>query len=208
MAAKKTAKRRAKPRATKVTAKAGAKAESKTGAKRGGKSGGNDLGALAKVAPSRRDQTLALPSGRSIAYAQRGGREELEVRSATGMVELRIALTPDGPVLSLSGVRLEINSTDSVAVRCREFEVDAREGVLFKTAGDVAIGAAGEMRVKTRGQMHMDAELIHLNGGDRTGYPDEETAKMTQAIVERTLAARGQLPSAEAHEHHEGCDHG
>jgi hypothetical protein len=165
--------------ATKKTAK---KTKRKTGDKGPGK-------ALVRRAGGGRDG-LTLPSGRSVSFVAEGGREELVVRSARGQMELKITLTKDGPVLSLSGARLEINSTDAVSVNCRAFEVNASEGVRLRAAGDVAIAAEGEMRAKTGGKIHLDGEMVNLNCGDRTGYPDEETAKLTQAIVDRVLAER------------------
>ena len=45
--------------------------------------------------------------------------ETLEVVSPDGDVEVSIRLSPEGPVLKLRGARLEIESTDVVAVNCR-----------------------------------------------------------------------------------------
>jgi hypothetical protein len=143
--------------------------------------------ALATTKGARSEGGLTLPSGRSVAYHAADGREELEIRSASGQMELRIALTSSGPVLSLSGVRLEVNSSDEVAVNCREFVVNAQAGVSLRTLGDVSIAAAGEARLKSGGKTHLDAEVINLNCGDRTGYPDEQSAAAAEAIVQRAL---------------------
>ncbi|MFA6045532.1 MAG: hypothetical protein WC718_11150 [Phycisphaerales bacterium] len=113
-----------------------------------------------------------LPSGRTVFTSAEGGREQIEIRSATGDLELRIALTPEGPVLQLRGVRLEIDSTDTVAVRCKDFEITATDSIRMSAAKDVALDAAGELRVKSLGQTHVDGEMIHLNSGDRSAYPD------------------------------------
>jgi hypothetical protein len=145
---------------------------------------------------------LMLPSGRSVSFTADGAREELQVRSAQGQMELRITLTKDGPVLSLSGVRLEINSSDAVSVNCRAFEVSAAEGVRMRTLGDVAIAAGGELRAKTGGKMHLDGEMVNLNCGDRAGYPDEQTAEAAQAAIDRVLAERAAAtPPTEPHTH-------
>ncbi len=125
------------------------------------KSGANTLAGVAQ-----------LPSGRTVATSAEGGREQIEIRSATGDLELRIALTPEGPVLQLRGVRLEIDSTDTVSLRCKDFEVAATDSIRMSAAKDVLLGAKGELRVKTGGQAHVDSEMIHLNSGDRADYPD------------------------------------
>jgi hypothetical protein len=89
--------------------------------------------------------TRQLPSGRSVVLRV-GDAEELEVRSPDGEVEVRIVLTPSGPVVRLRGARLELEAAESVDVRCRDFNV-----------------RADEMRVKTDGDIHMNAAVIRLN---------------------------------------------
>jgi hypothetical protein len=91
-----------------------------------------------------------------------GGREELEVRSPQGDVEVRITLTDAGPVVSLRGARLELDSPDAVAVNCRKFEVNTQEGTELKSAGAVQI-AANEMNVNTTEDIRLKGKIIHLN---------------------------------------------
>jgi hypothetical protein len=86
-----------------------------------------------------------LPSGRSVVLRV-GDAEELEVRSPDGEVEVRIVLTDAGPVVRLRAARLEVESAESVDVRCKNFNV-----------------RAGEVRVKTDGDIHMNAGVIRLN---------------------------------------------
>jgi len=126
----------------------------------------------APAANNRAEQHLALPSGRSLVVSGISGQEHLEIRSPEGAIELRIALTKDGPVLSLSGVRLEINSTDTVAVNCREFTVATTHGVALSSAGDVSVRAGGEIRTKSLGETHLDSSVLQLNSGDRSDYDD------------------------------------
>ncbi|HQU42525.1 MAG TPA: hypothetical protein PK867_06915, partial [Pirellulales bacterium] len=88
--------------------------------------------------------------------------EELEVRSRGGDVEVRIALTDDGAVVTLRGGRLEIESTDSIALSCRRFELATTEGTALATAGETLITGQA-MRVKTERDIHMNGGIIHLN---------------------------------------------
>lgn len=105
-----------------------------------------------------------LPSGREVRVSADDGAEAIEIRSPDGQMELRIALTPGGPVLRLRGVRLEIDSTDAVAVRCKDFHIEATNGVRLTAGGEVA--------VKSLGDTNIDAKVINLNSGDRSDYPD------------------------------------
>ncbi len=86
-----------------------------------------------------------LPSGRSVVLRV-GEVEELEIRSPEGEVEVRIVLTEAGPVVRLRAARLELDTTESVDVRCKQFQVHA-----------------DEMRVRTEGDIHMNAAVIRLN---------------------------------------------
>ncbi|HVA49023.1 MAG TPA: hypothetical protein VNH11_21855 [Pirellulales bacterium] len=103
-----------------------------------------------------------LPSGRSVVLKVADGCEELEVRSPGGEVEVRITLTDNGAVVSLRGGRLEMESADAVALKCRRFDVATAEGTTLASAGDVLIAGQG-MRVKTEGDIHINGGIIHLN---------------------------------------------
>lgn len=95
------------------------------------------------ILPETSQRTL--PSGRSVVLRV-GDTEELEIRSPDGEVEVRIVLTDAGPVVRLRAARLEMETTESVDIRCRDFNV-----------------RADEMRVKTDGDIHMNATVIRLN---------------------------------------------
>jgi phage gp45-like len=95
-----------------------------------------------------------LPSGRSVIVKTADGREELEIRSPQGEMEVRIVLTETGPVVQLRGARLELESPEMIALNCRRLEVNAVE--------DVRI-AGRELRVRTEADIHMDGATIRLN---------------------------------------------
>jgi len=103
-----------------------------------------------------------LPSGRSVVVKVDGGREELEIRSPAGDVEVRIILTENGPVVNLRGARLEMEATDAIALRCRRFEVQSKEGTELTSSGDIQI-TGHELKVRTERDIHMNGEMIRLN---------------------------------------------
>src|SRR5689334_9807832 len=94
-----------------------------------------------------------LPSGRTMVLRIGSGGEDIEVRSAAGDLDLRITLTGAGPVVSLRGARVEVDAAD-VAVRCRDFDVQA--------SGEVRFGAQ-ELRAETKRDIHLNGEFIRLN---------------------------------------------
>ncbi len=103
-----------------------------------------------------------LPSGRSVVVRIKEGTEELEIRSPHGEVELRVTLSDSGPVASLRGGRLELESAETIAVRCSRFELQTSEGTELTSSGDVQISGR-EFKVRTEKDIHMNGEVIRLN---------------------------------------------
>jgi hypothetical protein len=103
-----------------------------------------------------------LPSGRSIILKTAGTREEIEVRSADGAVELEITLTDAGAVVRLQSARLELAAAEAVVVNSPRFEVHTTEATRLHSTGDVEI-TGQELRVQTTSDMHLNGGIIHLN---------------------------------------------
>ena len=122
-----------------------------------------------------------LPSGRTVVVRADGRGEAIEVRSAAGEIELRIALTEHGPVLTLRGARLEIDAAETVAVNCRHFAVHTTDGMVFDAAGDIALRSGADTRLRSAGDTYVDGRLVNLNCLDRTGYPDDPARSIAPA---------------------------
>jgi hypothetical protein len=103
-----------------------------------------------------------LPSGRSVVVKVAGDREELEIRDAEGLVEVCVCLTADGPVVRIRGGRLELDAADTIAVRCRRFEVHTDESTELSSEGEMRI-AGRELKVRTKDDIHLNGEFIRLN---------------------------------------------
>ncbi len=115
---------------------------------------------LANVEEAARQRLL--PSGRSVVVKVTDEGEELQVRSPGGAVEVRITFGADGPVVRLSGARLELEAVDTVAVQCRRLEVNTQDSIQLTSAGELHL-AGQEMNVETRGDIRLKGEIIHLN---------------------------------------------
>jgi hypothetical protein len=103
-----------------------------------------------------------LPSGRSVVVKVAGECEELEIRDSEGRVELSVTLTADGPVVKVRGGRLELDAADTVALRCRRFELQTSEITDLSSSGAVRI-TGEELRVRTEGDIHLNGQIIRLN---------------------------------------------
>lgn len=135
----------------------------------------------------------ALPSGRSLVLRVGGDGEEIEIRGAGGAVDLRITLTDAGPVVSLRGARVEVDSAD-VAVRCRTFDVQATGTVRVASEQEVRF-EADELRAETKRDIHLNGTFIRLN----CTADGEAEAQALLAQMAATVAAQGAQDSCAGH---------
>ena len=81
--------------------------------------------------------------------------ELLEVRSASGQLELRIRLTEDGPVLQMESAKLQLKATESIEIASKRVEITATETLQLKSENEIKADAEGEVRV--------NGKMIYLN---------------------------------------------
>ena len=124
--------------------------------------------------------------------------ETLEVVSPSGDVEVGIRLTPEGPVLKLRGARLEIDSTETVAINCRRFELNADEVLELRAGAGVAVQSDADIQFRSEGQTHIDGDWVNINCDERagTGWHDDPLL----------LEAGGGDPEAESLHESPGAD--
>jgi phage baseplate assembly protein gpV len=98
--------------------------------------------------------TLELQGGRTLVVEPAGDEDLVEVRAASGTVEIRLRLTDDGPVLELESVRLSLRAAKSVDVEATEFNVSADE---------ISLGGKADVRIDAGGEVVVTGETIRLN---------------------------------------------
>lgn len=148
-----------------------------------------------------------LPSGRQVVVDASAQGERIEVRAPDGSLEIAIALTPEGPVLQVRGARLEIDSTDAVALRCKEFALHAEQGISLTSGGRAEVRAQGEVAITSMADARLDAAVIHLNGGDRSAYPDGQPGYVPPTIDLPPPIPPIHDPHAAQAQGSCGCDH-
>jgi hypothetical protein len=109
------------------------------------------------------EREVYLGRGRSLAISSEGLDDVVEIRAASGMVELRVKLTEEGPVLSLEGVKLSVSAAEDVEVKCRRFTVAAEEAVKIESEGELDVHSEGEMRIESTEDLRARGKKIHLN---------------------------------------------
>ncbi|MFT4977368.1 MAG: hypothetical protein ACI8S6_003273 [Myxococcota bacterium] len=90
----------------------------------------------------------ALPSGRKLSVSLTADGEALEVYAPDGTLEVRIDLTDSGPVVRLTGARLELTATETVAVQAKNFEVNATEAIKMKCVEDLHVASEKDVFVQ------------------------------------------------------------
>ena len=107
-------------------------------------------------------RTVHLAAGRTLTVT--GDVEQvLELRNPGGLLELRIKLTEEGPVLQVEGARVALKATESVSVECKTFEVRAEERVELHSEGTLDVTSEKELRVKSTDDVRVNGKIIHLN---------------------------------------------
>lgn len=163
----------------------------------------NAAAAAAPVLEEPEIVSRRLPSGQSLVLRLDGAGEDIEIRSARGELEVHITLTDAGPVVSLRGARLEVESPD-VAFRCRTFDVQASGPVTLASEREVRV-SADELRMETARDIHLNGAFIRLN------CTEGEAADMVAAAAGIVEASAGRaagdpqtpgLPDPH-HHHHE-----
>jgi hypothetical protein len=102
-----------------------------------------------------------LEGGRTLVVSKEGEAQLVEIRSESGMVEVRIALTERGPVLQMQSVRLAIQASEAVEIDSPK--VSIRGDRVEVTGGTVTLEAEDEVSVEADGEVRVVGKMIYLN---------------------------------------------
>lgn len=108
-------------------------------------------------------KTVELQNSKTLSITSEEGQDLVEVHGAGGTVELRIRITPEGPVLVMESVRLELKASESVNVECGTFEVRAKDSVDMHSDGGMQLSGTADVRVNANGDVIVKGEKIYLN---------------------------------------------
>jgi hypothetical protein len=116
--------------------------------------------------------TIALGNEHTIAVLRDDERVRFRVTRSDGDgpgLEMEIVLTPAGPTVRVRAASLELEATDSVALRCKDFRVEASEN-LELVAGKNA---------------RIDAEAVHLEArvGRATIHANDDVQLLGEQVL-------------------------
>ena len=119
---------------------------------------------LEQDSTTEEEQRHYVSHGRTLTIGSDGANKVLDIRAASGELELRVKLTETGPVLHLEGVRLELTAAEDIGIKCKNFSVDATESLEMNSKQELKITSTGEMTVESREHdVRVRGKIIWLN---------------------------------------------
>ena len=106
---------------------------------------------------------VGLAHGRLLTVDSAGAEQFVEIRASSGIVELRVKITENGPVLLIEGVRISLKAAEAVHVDCPRFTVTASHSIEMASQGTIQVSGEGDVCVDAKGEVHVKGEMIHLN---------------------------------------------
>ncbi len=103
-----------------------------------------------------------LRDGRTLKVSDVGTDQLVEIRSGAGLLELRITLTEQGPVLQMESVRLQLKATEAIEIESSRVQITGAEQVSLH-GGKVAVTSDEDVKVDAAGEVRVTGKTIHLN---------------------------------------------
>jgi hypothetical protein len=104
------------------------------------------------------EQELYLRDGRKVVVKD----QLVEIRSESGMVEVRIQMTEQGPVLQMESVRMKIAASEAVEIESPRVAITGSEQLQLE-GGKVAVEGEEEVTVESDGDVRVAGKMIYLN---------------------------------------------
>ena len=108
------------------------------------------------------EREVYLREGRKLVIGEQGGNQLVEIRNESGMLEVRIVLTEQGPVLQVEGARLSLKATEAVEIESPRVAIKGSE-TLDLAGGQVRVDAERDLRIEAKEEAVMVGQPIHLN---------------------------------------------
>jgi hypothetical protein len=108
------------------------------------------------------EREVYLRDGRKLVVSEQGSDQLVEIRSGSGMVEIRILLTEQGPVLQAEAVKLQLKATESVEIESKQVSIKGTEQLAL-SGGEVELEADEDLEVEANGDVKVVGKTIHLN---------------------------------------------
>ena len=100
------------------------------------------------------EREVYLRDGRKLVVSEQGGESLVEVRSESGMLEVRIRLTEQGPVLQMESARVSLKAAESLEIQSQRIEIKG---------GAVKVHAEEDLELDSGSAVRVTGKIIYLN---------------------------------------------
>ena len=108
------------------------------------------------------EREVYLRDGRTLKVSDEGADQLVEIRNESGMLELRIKLTEQGPVLQMESLRLHLKATEAVEIEGRRVEIKGSEQLAL-AGGEIKVTGEETVTVEAGGDVRVTGKMIYLN---------------------------------------------
>jgi hypothetical protein len=107
------------------------------------------------------EREVFLRDGKKLVVSEQGADQVVEIRNESGMLEVRIKLTDQGPVLQMEGARLSLKASESLEIESSKVSVKADE--LSLAGRSVTVSSEEDVNVNANGEVRVVGKMIYLN---------------------------------------------
>ena len=108
------------------------------------------------------EREVYLRDGRKLVVGEKGADQMVEIRNESGMLEVRIVLTEQGPVLQMESARLSLKAAESVEIESKRVEIKGTEKLAIE-GGEIQVKGEQDVKVTAEGEVHVVGTMIYLN---------------------------------------------
>ncbi|OPY11323.1 MAG: hypothetical protein A4E69_02919 [Syntrophus sp. PtaB.Bin138] len=108
-------------------------------------------------------ERIPLRSGRQIVVHGGEAEELISIVEPGGEISLTVRLTDAGPVFTLRGAQLKLESTRSITLEAGTINLHAQEEAVLRSEGALKIDAAKTMDLHCDDDLRVEGKIIHLN---------------------------------------------
>lgn len=106
---------------------------------------------------------MQLESGRQVMVHSSEKDELIEIAESDGKIIMKVRMTDDGPVISVSGAHLELKSTETIAIEAKKIKIKAEEEFVVESKGSLEIESSKKIGIQSGDDIRVVGKMIHLN---------------------------------------------
>ncbi len=122
------------------------------------------------------ERSLSLSHGRKVIIKSEG--ECLQITSETGVVELTVKITENGPVLTFEEANIEIVNKGDLKLECENLDIKTRGKMKVDTGDDIEYRVSGNLKFDVRDDAQFSAQSMEIKSelGDLSLIANDDVA--------------------------------